>query len=118
MRAFRPLPQGYSKGTQTVATAAQNVAKTALSRAFKNTEKEPFQHPENLGKPPFLAVFDHHLLTLNLNPAVFVTSQCFQALRVFCHAAGTLKALYFVVHSIIRDSAFSPITTKSPRTIP
>lgn len=82
MRAFRPLPQGYSKGTQTVATAAQNVAKTALSRAFKNTEKEPFQHPENLGKPPFLAVFDHHLLTLNLYSIIPVFPMVFMVWHV------------------------------------
>lgn len=61
---------------------------------------------------------ENYLETLNLNVAVCSFFHCFQCLRASRSTSGTLKALYFVVHSIIRDSAFSPITTKSPRTIP
>jgi len=39
-----------------------------------------------------------------MNFAVFSQSQCFQCLRPSRFAAGTLKALYLVVGSIIREA--------------
>jgi len=50
---FRQSPQEHSKSTQAMATAAQNVAETAVFRAFKNGLLPTFGKPETVGNKPF-----------------------------------------------------------------
>jgi hypothetical protein len=45
--------QGYSKGTQAMATAAQNVAETVNPSAFKNGLFSTVKKPETVGNKPF-----------------------------------------------------------------
>ena len=64
---FRQSPQEHSKSTQAMATAAQNVAETAVFRAFKNGLFPTFGKPETVGNKPFFKHWNQCLDTLNLN---------------------------------------------------
>jgi len=63
-------PQGYSKGTLVLATAARNVAETAIPRAFKNGLFPTVGKPETVGNKPFPKHWNQCLLTLNLNSTI------------------------------------------------
>ena len=54
---FRQSPQEHSKSTQAMATAARDVAETAVFRAFKNGLFPTFGKPETVGNKPFLNAF-------------------------------------------------------------
>lgn len=45
--------QGYSKGTQAMATAARDVAETAITSAFKNGLFPTAEKLETVGNKPF-----------------------------------------------------------------
>ena len=64
---FRQSPQEHSKSTQAMATAARDVAKTAVFRAFKNGLFPTFGKPETVGNKPFFKHWNQCLDTLNLN---------------------------------------------------
>lgn len=59
--------QGYSKGTQAMATAARNVAKTAIPSAFKNGLSPTVRKLKTVGNKPFSGGGNRYLETLNLN---------------------------------------------------
>lgn len=63
-------PQGYSKGTLALATAARNVAETAIPRAFKNGAVPTVPRSETIAITPFSSDWNQCLLTLNLNSTI------------------------------------------------
>ena len=66
----RMPPQGYSKGTLALATAARNVAETAIPRAFKNGVVPTVPRSETVAITPFSKHWNQCLLTLNLNSTI------------------------------------------------
>lgn len=64
---LRMPSQGYSKGTQAMATAARNVAKTAIPNAFKNGLFPTVRKLKTVENKPFSYGGNHYLETLNLN---------------------------------------------------
>ena len=57
-------PQGYSKGTLALATAARDVAETAISSAFKNGLPPTIGRPGTVGNKPFPKHWNQCLLKL------------------------------------------------------
>nr|DAV86381.1 MAG TPA: hypothetical protein [Caudoviricetes sp.] len=90
-----------------MATAARNVAGTAISSAFKNGLFPTVGKPETVGNKPFPKHWNQCLLTLNLNCVMFLRRQCFQWFRDFCVLSGTQKALCFL-QIIIRQIRKGP----------
>ena len=88
-------PQGYSKGTLALATAARNVAETAIPRAFKNGVVPTVPRSETVAITPFPKHWNQCLLTLNLNVRIKRRSQRFQRFSNPVERSGTQKALFF-----------------------
>ena len=59
--------QGYSKGTQAMATAARDVAETAIPSAFKNGLFPTVRKLKTVENKPFPDGGNRYLETLNLN---------------------------------------------------
>lgn len=69
-KPFQQPPQEHSKSTQAMATAARNVAGTAISSAFKNGAVPTVPRSGTIAITPFPKHWNQCLLTLNLNSTI------------------------------------------------